>query len=177
MILTLTRDLSDASATLGMLEANGKKFATIERPWIPNAHGGLSGEKYKSCVAAGEYRLEQHERPSGEKAFILSNPALDVYRTPAEVPAGREAATRTLVLIHAGNYVHDVIGCIAPGLTRYAGPLGWMVTSSREAMNQLRSVVGNTFDLRLVIKYAPALAPGGGAFGGGGASGTWEEKP
>lgn len=152
MLLTLTRDQYLAECTLGMLEVAGKKFATIERPWIPDPVG-KSGVKYRSCVSEGQYTLHTYLRPSGEKAFMLSNPMLDVFEFPADVPKGREDTTRTLVLIHAANYVHDVVGCIGPGLTRkkIAGN-GWMVTSSQEAMNQIRTLVRTTYGLSLLIQ-------------------------
>jgi hypothetical protein len=44
---------------------------------------------------------------------------------------------RYLVLIHSGNYVDDVVGCIAPGLSRTIYNNRIMVGSSRAAMRQL----------------------------------------
>lgn len=152
--LLLHRDYRDAYCTLGQLELpNGTRLHTIERTWVPNKAGGKAGEKYVSCIGVGQYRLRPHTRPSGERTLAVSNPALDVYYLPEDVPTGREAATRTLVLIHAGNYWYDIIGCIAPGKARVkAGPEGtWMVTYSRDAMNEVRLAMGGTLDGRLVI--------------------------
>lgn len=155
LLLELRRDPNTRTdCTLGVLTVLGfgTRLQTIERPWIPNELGGKSGVKYESCVAEGTYNLVRHLRPSGEKAWALVNHELDVYYLPHEVPRGREKQTRTLVLIHAGNYVHDVVGCIAPGMARTrTREGGWMVERSREAMNALRTMVGDTFDVKLRI--------------------------
>jgi len=139
--LTLLRDHRDGRCTLGRLTLpDGAVLHTIERTWVPNQHGGRSGEKHVSCIAPGTYTLRSHTRPSGDRVWALVNPELDVYYLPSDVPEGREDATRTLILIHAGNFWYDIIGCIAPGLSRnMAGPNGtWMVTSSRLAMRAVR---------------------------------------
>ena len=152
MILTLTRDQYLPECTLGVLLAGPRKLFTIERPWIPNSAAGKSGEKYVSCIGEGTYRLRPHMKASGERVWILSNPMMDVYELPSDVPPGRELATRTLVMIHAANYVHDVIGCIGPGVDRVKNANEWMVTQSRDAMNQLHTVMDQTLDLSLIIQ-------------------------
>lgn len=155
LILELRRDPNFRDdCTLGVLTVLGfpTRLQTIERPWVLNPLGGKSGAKYESCVAEGTYNLTRHLRPSGEKAWALVNHELDVYYLPSDVPKGREKMTRTLVLIHAGNYVHDVVGCIAPGMARTkTREGGWMVERSREAMNVLRTMVGETYDVKLRI--------------------------
>ena len=152
MLLTLTRDQYLPECTLGVLDVAGKKFFTIERTWLPDPVC-KSGRKYESCVSEGTYLLHNFTRPSGEKVFMLSNPQLDVYEFPADVPKGRENSTRTLVLIHAANFVHDVIGCIGPGLSRTkVNGKEWMVTESREAMNQIRTLINSTYNLSLLIQ-------------------------
>lgn len=170
MLLTLTRDQYLPECTLGILEVGPKKFFTIERPWIPDPIG-KAGKKYVSCIGEGQYTIHPYTRPSGEKAFMISNPMLDVFEFPADVPKGREDTTRTLVLIHAANYVHDVIGCIGPGLDRKkVMGNGWMVADSREAMNQIRTLVGASYNLSLLIQKP--LVGAGGSFGGAGATTT-----
>jgi hypothetical protein len=174
MMLTLTRDQYLSDCTLGVLEVNGKKFYTIERPWLPDPVGH-AGRKYRSCICEGVFMLEPYPRPSGEKAFIVSNPLLDVYRFPADVPRGREENTRTLILIHAANYAWDVIGCIGPGLQRVKTNNGrdWMVTDTREAMNQIRTLLNSTYNLTLTIQGSSTIEGAGGRSGGAGASGNF----
>lgn len=150
MILTLRREyLPDC--TLGLLEVSGKKFFTLERPW--RAHGvGRAGVEHLSCVPEGSYRLVPWTRPSGEKTFALSNPQLDVYQAPFDIPRERHGIARSLILIHAADYVHDVLGGIGPGLGRSRETCGWAVTGSRDAMNQIRTLVAHKFDLTLIIE-------------------------
>lgn len=155
MMLTLTRDQYLPECTMGVLEVAGKRFFTMERPWIPDPVG-KAGVKYRSCICEGTFRVTPFTRPSGEKAFRISNPSLDVYEDPFQVPRGKEDSARTLVLIHAANYVFDVIGCIGPGMERTKTLKGWMVTSSREAMNQIRTLIGATYDISLLIKRPEA---------------------
>lgn len=153
IIFELTRDpVQNLPCTLGVLRIGDQKFQTIERPWMPNLAGGLSGAPFLSCVSPGLYKLERFVRPSGEKVFILSNPQLDVYQRPADIPKGREAASRYLVLIHTANYVENVVGCIGPGLKRYHDGKEWMVTESKNAMIAIRNAVGNDLDLKLRIE-------------------------
>lgn len=151
MILTLHREQYLADCTLGLLEVSGKKFFTIERPWEPHLVG-RGGTEHRSCVPEGNYRLIPWTRPSGEKAFALSNPQLDIYQGPFDIPRDRIGIARSLILIHAADYVHDVLGGIGPGLARSREPWGWIVTSSKDAMNQIRTLVAHKFDLTLIIE-------------------------
>lgn len=151
MILTLTREQFLNDCTLGLMEVSGKKFFTIERPW--EAHTvGRAGVEHRSCVPDGSYRLVPYTRPSGEKTFALSNTQLDVYQSPFEVPRERRGIARSLILIHAADYVHDVLGGIGIGLSRAREQHGWVITSSRDAMNQIRTLVAHRFDLTLIIQ-------------------------
>jgi hypothetical protein len=157
MILTLTRDQFLSDCTLGLIELCGKKFFTIERPW--EAHpAGRAGMEYRSCVPEGNYRLVPYTRPCGEKTFALSNPQTDVYQTPFEVPRERRGIARSLILIHAADYVHDVCGGIGVGLGRTREQYGWVITSSRDAMNQIRTLVAHKFDLTLIIQRQQVVA-------------------
>lgn len=151
MILTLQRQQYLADCTLGFLEVAGRKFFTIERPWEPHPTG-LAGADFRSCVPEGSYRLVPWTRPSGEKTLALSNPTLDVYPAPYDIPRERHGVARCLILIQAADYVHDVLGGIGPGLDRSHGRNGWLVTSSRDAMNQIRTLVAHKFDLTLIIE-------------------------
>ncbi len=119
--------------TLGWIHYKGLKLATIERPWIstPDHRGGKNRE---SCVPDGEYALRHHHTEKFPNTYALTNPDLDVYYQPGSGRPGRYA-----ILIHVGNYVKDVIGCIAVG-ERHVSQVGGMrmVTSSSAAMASLR---------------------------------------
>ncbi len=153
MNITLLRDPVQPAAycTLGVLEVSGRKFHTMERPWIVDELGGIGGKPYLSCVPVGVYRLERRETEARGKHWILYAPALGVYRQPGDIPKG--ARGRSLVLVHAANWAHELHGCIAPGKARELDRTqGWMVKESRAAMNELRTLLGNQLDLTLEIQ-------------------------
>ena len=152
MILTLTRDATQPAnyCTMGILEVNGRgKFHTVERPWI-SVPDGICGQRFLSCIHTGTYRLEPRETEARGKHWIVSNAALGVYRDPQDIPNGIYA--RALILIHAANWAHELMGCIAPGKNRALTNNEWGVTESRAAMNEIRTLIGNTYDLQLEIK-------------------------
>jgi hypothetical protein len=152
VILTLTRDPQPTAAycTFGTLSVNGRgKFHTIERPW-KEAPEGLCGDPNASCIAYGTYRCEPRETEARGKHWIVSNPKLGLYCYPQDIPNG--CYGRALVLIHAANWAHELQGCIAPGKARGMLNNEWAVLNSRAAMNEIRTLIGNTFDLQLVIQ-------------------------
>lgn len=104
---------------------------TLERPWVPGHPGGTP---FQSCVPDGEYELIPHTRPNGDRVYALRNHDLHVYYTQDEMG---DNDGRYLILIHSGNYVHHVVGCVAPGLSRTIYDNRRMVTSSRRAMRRL----------------------------------------
>lgn len=141
MNLTLSRSAYLSTCTLGTLHAGGLALATIERPWIQNP-AGPGGMPRLSCIPDGEYRVRQHSSERFPNVWALDNPALGVWYQPADMPPGQRWG-RSAVLIHAGNRVADVIGCIAIG--RKHGTLDGepAVISSRIALADLRSVLGH----------------------------------
>lgn len=91
---------------------------TLERPWkIDSLRPG--GQNEVSCVPNGEYTLSSFLRPKNQMLVPqLVNLNLGVYRQEANLPP---SGGRFLILIHPGNYIEDIIGCIAPGLGREPG--------------------------------------------------------
>jgi hypothetical protein len=72
--------------------------------------------------------------------LALRNSDLGVYYQQGEVP---DEGGRYLILIHAGNWLRNVVGCIAPGMTRIIDDDGNpMVTSSRATMR----IIMNAFN-------------------------------
>lgn len=149
MRLILPRYAYLPTCTLGRLYAGDHALATIERPWIPNP-GHPGGTLSVSCVPDGTYRLVPHSSAKFPNCWALVNEALGVYYQHR--PAG-QAWGRTAILIHVGNTVTDVIGCIAVGMRAVttAGQHG--VANSREAMAALLATLGRT-EHELVIRPA-----------------------
>jgi hypothetical protein len=112
--LTLLRSNGDTERTTGILQANGAIFATMERPWLPNPVGE-GGIPRKSCVPKGVYKVEPWHSVNFPETYIITNPELGVYRQPGDIPKGQPWG-RSAILIHIGNRVRDVIGCIAVGM-------------------------------------------------------------
>lgn len=141
MRLELTRFAYLPDCTLGELSAGPLKLATIERPWIKNP-AGPGGMPRQSCVPEGEYRLIQHSGGAFQRVWALVNPDLGVWYQPGCMPAGQKWG-RSAILIHAGNRVRDVVGCIAAGRKHAPWSNGEnSVRDSQLAINALRGVIG-----------------------------------
>jgi hypothetical protein len=152
MMLTLRRDTSAPDATLGVLEVQGKRLFTIERGWVEHPEGGPAGAPYVSRIPPGQYRLEAFKLPSGEKGYILSNPANGVFRMPFDVPKEQRDRVRARVTIRAANYAFEAVDAIGVGMQRVKTPLGWKLERSLDAMNTLRTVIDKALDLQLLIE-------------------------
>ena len=157
--LFMVRDLRESYCTLGVLTVREHKLHTMERAWIPNPDGGRSGKRFESCVSDGTYKLEPHRSEKYPVAWALVNPALDVVHYPADVQKGRELQVRQTILIHPANFWHDLLGCIGPGRSRVKANGEWMVQSSRDAINLLKTVIGSTLDVTLTIQWADSVKP------------------
>lgn len=146
MILTLRREAYLPNGTLGVLEVNGRKFATLENP-------GRVGDKHDACLPPGSYKLLPRQRASGEKAFAVVNNVLGVWERPTDVPQHAVTDARSAVFLAAGTTVDDLVGChIAPGKERIKRSNGWLLEGTREAMNEIRTLIGSRFDLMLIIE-------------------------
>lgn len=127
---------------------------TIERPWKDN-------RPFVSCIPDGEYDLIPHTRPddpnrrsSDNEVYAIVNPDLGVNLYD------QGDGSRYLILAHSANFVYQVVGCVAPGLSRgfmsYKSKDGKLVMercvkSSRKAMQKLRVALGREKH-KLIIK-------------------------
>lgn len=94
--------------TFGRLMFPEFQCYTVERPWLDN-------KVRESCIPEGEYKLLLGR---------YNNGGYDAYEI-MDVP------DRTLIKIHIGNTIDDVIGCVAPGKTLGTVNGKWGVKSSR----------------------------------------------
>ena len=134
--LLLERQPTTSTHTEGFLSFDDEILATLERPWIDEGYPG--GKPFESCIPNGIYELISHARPDGKMAVALVNPELGVYRYEEDRSEGEG---RYLILIHIGNWVHDIVGCIAPGLAKTTSPQGHMVTKSAKAMGRIMNFI------------------------------------
>ena len=130
--------------TLGVMTGDdGLDLKTIERPWLQN-------KPFESCVPEGDYHVIRDNRPSRGPTFCLINEDLDVYRYP-------ESGKRDSILIHVGNWVKDIVGCIAPGRSFAVMRGENAVARSVAAYRVLNLYIGRDKEFKLTIRqYKPA---------------------
>lgn len=137
MKVVLTRLVDNGAQTLGELNVyDGHKKVmsckTLELPWRDN-------KRRVSCIPKDSYKVAL--RPEGESQKY-TYPHYHVQNVP----------TRSWILIHAGNYHTQILGCILVGRTfadlNRDGQLD--VTSSRDALAELLEVLGDEFILEII---------------------------
>ena len=140
--------LSDAHGTFGVLLVDGQKFAvTCEQPWNDNAHGA-------SCIPVGDYELHPYDSAAHGQTVVFHNPALNIYGTPADIPAGVNG--RSLCEIHSANWPFQLRGCVAVGSqVTTMPPNGRGVTSSVVTLHMLMQHWGNRGGLTATIRNGP----------------------
>ncbi len=112
------------NCTIGKLYHEEHCGYTIEKPW-------LSNKPFESCIPHGIYKLKRYSSKRFPNSFYLSNPNLGVSLS-GDTP-------RTGILIHVGNFVEDVVGCIAVGTS--LNPIRWGVSESRIMMKALNELI------------------------------------
>jgi len=128
--LQLKRISKSKYVTLGVLidvEEGLPLMLTLELPWLAN-------QRRISCIPEGVYWVEPYSSAKFPRCFEV-----------CDVPG------RDNILIHPGNTVNDVLGCICPG-TNY-GTLNEepAVLQSRLALGVLKDYVGERSGFTLEI--------------------------
>ena len=102
---------------------------TVERPWLNN-------QRKVSCIPCGRYRfIRSVFHRGGYETFELTN-----------VPA------RSLIKIHKGNTMDDVLGCIALGKGLGYISNKWAVTYSGNAFRTFIDMMANIDQGQIEIK-------------------------
>lgn len=130
MTFTLTRLETSEKGTFGKLIVDGRVMLhTCELPWKDN-------QRKISCIPAGTY-----------KAVLRNSAKYNDHWHLQDVP------NRSMILIHHGNTIKDIEGCILVGLGR--GEINGLpaVTSSRRAMELMRQVFPREFELTIVENF------------------------
>lgn len=139
MKIIIDRIFSNENVTLsnGVIVNNKKdlfKFKGIELPWRNNERG-------ISCIPPGIYDGIATTRWSNKKYALLINDVPD----------------RSEIMVHTANYVHQLLGCLAPGKT-FAdidrdGVID--VTSSQNTMDEIQKIIpiGTKFKYHVVESW------------------------
>jgi len=103
-------------ATIGYVDLPSKRLQSLERPWLNN-------KVSVSCIPEGTY-LVKRDRTGKHQYYAIQN-----------VP------NRTFIEQHAANYVSQLEGCQALGLTRMDDHIS--IGSSELAMKDLMQYIGD----------------------------------
>ena len=128
MNIILTRDPYRPECTLGVLAVGEVQYQTMERPQANSDH---------VCVPEGEYQLVRHDTPHHPKTWALVNQSLGVVHHADPL----HPEWRSEILIHPANRVSELLGCIAPGMSRSYISGEWMVTQSVRAFTAIQAVM------------------------------------
>lgn len=106
---------------------------TVERPWLDN-------KPRESCIPEGVYSLKLGMYNRG------GYPAYEVIDVP----------NRSLIKIHIGNTMDDIVGCIAPGKSLGFLERKWGVSSSKKAFQEFMQAMDGVEVSNLTIaQYKP----------------------
>lgn len=122
MSIVLKRIAENQHGTFGVfLKDNVPLVLTLELPWNDN-------QKDKSCIPVGIYQCKKYSSEKFKDVWEITN-----------VPG------RSSILIHAGNSMDDIHGCVAVGCTF----ITYGLSLSRVALDILRKQLPDTFELTI----------------------------
>ena len=130
-IIYLDRFAYTMYGVFGMLRYDGMKLFTVERPWSDN-------QRNVSCIPTGAYPLKLTHFIHGDY------PAYELLDVP-----GRDS-----ILIHIGNTMDDVRGCIAPGLMLGWVGKKWAVVESKLAFERFMEHMNGVPEAVLCVRNA-----------------------
>lgn len=115
--------------TFGLMKLEGFECYTVERPWLDN-------RPRESCIPEGDYEVvEAHFYAGGY-------PCPEILDVPG----------RSLIKIHVGNTMRNVVGCLAVGEDiGYVDGL-WAVTRSRDTFQLLMQAIELPDTIRIYAK-------------------------
>ena len=156
MMIKLTRldhrylGVHDIDKQFGVMVVDGKPLTTLERPWVPSGKYP-AGESCVSCVPSGEYSLiKAHSPKYGGDMFYLENRDLGVVLREEEK---RQSWHRWGCMFHPANWVRQINGCVAAGITIAMIGDDMGVTESRKANTILHNYLDKQSDPRILISW------------------------
>ena len=137
--ITLERFAYTPWGVFGRIVYGDFRAFTVERPWANN-------KVRESCIPDGMYDLKWYVSPKFGPTWALIGETVSLYPEPGK--------TRSAILIHAGNTMDDLLGCIALGSSLGTVHGKWAVLNSVKTVNAFKEVTKGK-DLKLLI--TPAL--------------------
>ncbi|MNQ55096.1 hypothetical protein D3C85_691790 [compost metagenome] len=135
MTAHLQRFAYTPQGTFGRLTIGNQQWYTVERPWQNN-------EAQVSCIPEGVYPLRM--RQSG----VISRSTGGAYSRGWEVTG---VPGRTFIMLHPGNTMDDLLGCISPGKQLGFVKGKWAVSSSRPAFDEIMGALSSQDEWTLTI--------------------------
>lgn len=135
-VVTLSRFAYTPMGVFGTLQVGGKRFYTVERPWKGNEQG-------VSCIPAGSYQLRKRA------SEVVKKSSRGAYQEGWEVTG---VPGRTFIMIHPGNTMDDLEGCIAVGTGLGYVNNKWAITNSQVAFKELMAALEGKSGWELRIK-------------------------
>lgn len=130
--LSIERFAYTPMGVFGRCYIEGQELFTVERSWLNN-------ERSISCIPEGRYSCTPRFYNKG------GYEAIEITKVPG----------RTNILMHKGNTLHDLAGCIA--ITAKLGCIDgiWGGINSREAFQILMGHYGTQDFILDIVRYVP----------------------
>ena len=117
------------NCSIGVLYVEGKKFYTIERPWIGNARN-------ISCIPEGTFLCKRYNSGKHGSTFEIIVP------------------NRDYILFHVANKAEEVEGCV--GVAKYFSEISLSIVSSRIGFGEFLDLLSDIDEFTLTVRqYRP----------------------
>lgn len=136
-MLLLERFAYSPLGTFGKFHADDFWCFTVEQPWNHNQAG-------HSCIPEGIYTLKQR------RSAVVLKTTRGAYTLGWEVT---NVPDRTFIMLHPGNTMDDVEGCIAVGDQLGWVNAKWAVLNSRNTFSRLMDALGEPDSIQLRIQF------------------------
>ena len=128
------KDKSNQSETVSEVFIDDEFFCYgIEQGWNNN-------EPYKSCITDGVYNFKKFNSPRYGRTYAFFNPHLGVteFKDSSTTYLGYN---RYACLVHSANWARQLQGCLALGRTLSKQPTEYMITHSKDTVNEFLSIL------------------------------------
>lgn len=132
--IKLTRFAYSPHGVFGRLKVGDFACFTVERPWLHNI-------RRESCIPTGLYLM------SLGHYYRKDYPVYEIMDVPG----------RSLIKIHVGNTIHDLLGCIAPGKELGYMQGVWGVTHSQITFDKFMEMMEDRVVAEIDIRNTEEL--------------------